>query len=349
MVRMRAIAFFCLLFLFGCSRNPGGTSVWIDVPRNPITLMEVQPVIIEGHASSPAGVARVEVWVNGDLIQTISSSTASASLATFSTSFTPPGIGEYTIQVIAIAENDQTSQPDSAVLIITQPTTSDTGESPEVEAPVKEPTGEVTSTLTPTPSEVPTQILPEVHYWADPTEIEAGSCTTIHWDTSNVSQVEFGGVVQPPSGSYHDCMCESRTYPLTVTYEDGSDEIFRVTIAVTGSCVTPTPHDTTAPNPPVLLKPLNGSTMNCVADTILRWQAASDPSGISVYQLQVERHPGNYSWQPVPGSVFEVSVETNLLIPVECGYTYRWRVRAEDGAENPSDWSTWFTFTVILS
>ncbi len=40
---------------------------------------------------------------------------------------------------------------------------------------------------------------------------------------------------------------------------------------------------------------------------------------------------------------------TEKEISVECGWEYRWRVRAIDGAGNPGNWSDWFTFNVPLT
>jgi hypothetical protein len=50
----------------------------------------------------------------------------------------------------------------------------------------------------------------------------------------------------------------------------------------------------------------------------------------------------------VAGSPFSAS-GTTKNISVEIGYTYRWRVRAIDGAGNQSDWSGWFTFNIPLT
>jgi hypothetical protein len=103
--------------------------------------------------------------------------------------------------------------------------------------------------------------------------------------------------------------------------------------------------DTTAPDPPLLLKPVNGQTYSCASNTILRWEAASDPSGIDEYQVQVDRHPvANKNWQPVSGSVFEGITGLEKSLSIECGWTYRWRVRAIDGEGNVGDWSSFFTF-----
>jgi hypothetical protein len=34
---------------------------------------------------------------------------------------------------------------------------------------------------------------------------------------------------------------------------------------------------------------------------------------------------------------------------VECGWYYRWRVRAVNGAGLAGEWSGWFLFTITLS
>jgi hypothetical protein len=73
----------------------------------------------------------------------------------------------------------------------------------------------------------------------------------------------------------------------------------------------------------------------------------SDPGGISGYYVELERrtHPKASwevagKWGPVSGKQIEV--------PVECAFYYRWRVRAQDGAGNYSDWSSWSHFSVTL-
>lgn len=331
--------FFCLLFLTGCGSALGSASIWIDVPLNPISLAEVQPVQIKGHAASEEGIAKVEVWVNGTLIDMIENPPTHNDLAAFETIFTPDGPGEYAIQVVATTPGGQASTPDTAVVII--------GEAPvAVEVLPEDPT----PTLTPTPTLVPPVDEPSVEYWADPAEIEAGGCTTIYWEVQNVSRVEFGGYDQEFSGSYRDCMCETQTYPLTVTYEDGSVEVFRVTIAVSGVCATVTPvADTTPPAPPVLLKPVDGAELACTSYVMLRWQASTDPSGIAEYRIQVERHSGDNNWTAVSGSVFTGITATEKELYVECGWDYRFRVRALDGAGNLGGWSGWFTFADLLS
>jgi hypothetical protein len=359
MPKLRGLVLFCLLLLISCSSTPGGTYAWIDVPVNPTSLSDIQPITIKGHASSPAGIALVEIWVNGTLMETINSPPATGILSAFESTFTPPEPGEYMIQVIAISTEDEASEPDTAIVLIDEtvaaiPLLPDGDTTPVTPTPVP------TFTPTPTPTAVESDDSQVVSYWADPAEIEAGGCTTIYWEVSNVSKVEFGGFEQDFSGSYYDCMCETQTYPMTVTYENSTQETFWVTIDVTGTCATPTPTpsptptptllpDTTAPDPPALLSPTNGVSLSCTSFVTLQWNAASDLSGISEYRIKVERHSGDNNWQAAPGSVFSGIGGTQKQIPVECGWDYRWRVRARDGAGNLGGWSGWFTFADLLS
>jgi hypothetical protein len=319
--------------------------VWIDVPLDNLTLTSPQPINIEGHASSPEGVAELEIRVNGDLVETIDLGGSTDSIVEFSSSFTPTEYGEYTIQVVAINNAGEASSPDTARVIISAavetPTETPTPVPDEDDPTPVPPDEDGTEPETP---EDPTPV-PVINYWADPGEIAAGDCTTIYWEVENVSSVVFGGYEQEFSGSYYDCMCETQTYPLTITYQDDTVEMFYVTILVSGTCATPTPvPDTTAPDPPLQLKPLDGVTLTCTSSVILRWEAPTDPSGISEYRVQVERHSGDFNWQPVSGSPFTGLTDTNLTLSVECGWTYRWRVKAIDGAGNSSTWSGWFTF-----
>jgi hypothetical protein len=107
--------------------------------------------------------------------------------------------------------------------------------------------------------------------------------------------------------------------------------------------------DETPPGAPGLLKPLNGSDLGCIPDTILRWNAVSDESGIDEYQVQVQRHPGDDNWAAAPGSPWTGIGGTELSLNVECGWTYRWRVRAVDGAGNTGPWSSWWSFNIPLT
>ena len=98
-----------------CGGVPGGgTLVWIDVPLDGLFASGIQTINIDGHATSPGGISRVELWANGALLTTIESPPADGDLASFHYEWTPPDYGDYTIQAIAFGAGGTASEPDSA-------------------------------------------------------------------------------------------------------------------------------------------------------------------------------------------------------------------------------------------
>jgi hypothetical protein len=109
----------------------------------------------------------------------------------------------------------------------------------------------------------------------------------------------------------------------------------------------PPPEDTTAPEIPDPLTPKKGESLACAGSVAATWSAVTDPSGIDSYKVQAERSPDNAAWSAAPGSPWSTG-STGQPIPVECGFYYRWRVRAVDGAGNASAFSVWTPFSVVL-
>ena len=438
--------FLALVLLSACGGETPGTGVfvWIDVPVNGLTIPLGQPIHVEGHATSPTGIERVEIWVNDTLTTTISSLSVEGELAHFYYDWTPAEEGEYVIQALSFSSSGEasaadttrvivggisSSNPDLAIISVEAlvagdkdgvpfcntrvvysnagsaaipsdfsiqfsfdgipqetvtvagglaPGTSteaifvyqftdlhyigvnldsgnviaeiDEGNNAFAEARMcaatgTEPTLVPTETLVPVPGAV-------IQFWADPPEIQAGACTTIKWHVESVSKVVFGGIEQPFDGSYQDCLCADQRYTLTVTHLDNTEEKRTVDIAVAGSCVTltsPPPQDTTPPLAPTLAVPDNGLSLSCRASQNLAWLPVDDPSGIAEYQVQVQRHSGDNNWQDVSGSVFRGISDKQIGINVECGWYYRWRVQAVDGAGNVGPWSGWWQFAITLS
>lgn len=110
----------------------------------------------------------------------------------------------------------------------------------------------------------------------------------------------------------------------------------------------PPPPDTTGPNPPNTISPSGSQMLGCSAGVGLIWSSASDPSGIDGYTVEVERHAGDNNWAVAPGSPLKGLGGTSTSIAVECGWYYRWRVRARDGASNWGSYSSWTEFAVNL-
>ena len=425
----------------------GATLVWIDVPLDGLFLSGIQTINIDGHATSPGGVSRVEIWTNGVLLTTLNSPPADGDLASFHYEWTPSEYGGYTIQALAFGTDGTASEPDSArvlferVLVdalplcavdalaaplLISPADGATVESDPVltwsypnepcrphsykidisedesfsdlrwgfgtlddnetsrswplaagecyfwraQAYVPDefgPTSSVWSfcvteaaiTETPTPI-TPPSLEPIVQFWADPTQIQAGACTTIKWHVENVQSIIFGGIQQDFDGSYKDCLCKNERYSLTVTYLDGSQKKHTVDIGVSGVCETPAPEDnnpppvepppstedTTPPPVPSPAVPANGLELSCRSTQTLAWLPVSDPSGISGYyvKLEIQVKPGQWKSAGGYGPISDKQVSIN----VQCGGIYRWMVRAQDGAGNFSNWSAPSTFSINL-
>jgi hypothetical protein len=160
--------------------------------------------------------------------------------------------------------------------------------------------------------------------------------------------VVFGGVEQPFSGSDQECLCEDRTYTLKVTLLNGTNVERTVSVNVNGTCATEVPPDTTPPPVPAPQVPSNGLSIACKGSQTLAWLPVSDPSKIREYQVEIQRSSDNSSWSAAPGSPKAGLTDKTTSISVECGWYYRWRVRAIDGAGNTSSWSGWSTFVINL-
>jgi hypothetical protein len=356
----------CLFILLtpACSGkdSPGGRYVWIDVPVQGLTVPLGGTINIEGHAADPGGVSYVEIWINDVLTWTIEELPPAGNLYRFAQQWIPTEGGDYIIHAVAYSNSGGKSNPATVLVHVREEA------AVAVQVEDSSPEGEESPTPEEEPEEGPQEV--EVKFWADPPQIDAGSCTTLYWKVENALKVFLGKSVVSPQGQYQACHCSSTSYTLTVTKPEGAEENFTLPVQVSGKCPaptteeedTPTPKPTKEPSPtptvekdqnpppaPVQLKPLDGSDLDCVLDTILRWQAVSDPSGISEYQVQAQYLGGGSIWLGVSGSPWTGISDTNLKFNLDCSRTYRWRVRAVDGAGNPGPWSGWFTFETVVS
>jgi hypothetical protein len=221
------------------------------------------------------------------------------------------------------------------------------------------PTPDVTLAPTSTPTSS-SSLIPVITFIADPPEIQAGACTIMRWHVENAQKVILGGAEQPFDGTYKDCMCKTQRYTLTIVHLDGKEEKRPVTVNVKGSCVsleTPPatnppdanpPADTSLPPAPSPAIPADGLTLSCRGSQNLVWVPVTASSGIAEYQVQVQRQSGDGNWHDVPGSVFTGISGKSQTILVECGWYYRWQVRAVAGNGSASEWSGWRQFAVTL-
>lgn len=117
------------------------------------------------------------------------------------------------------------------------------------------PANTVPATTTTSPTPLPTAQTsspspePYVNFWSDVTELEAGKCATLQWQTDSVRAVYLNGEGVVGTGAKAFCPCETQTYILRVLYQDESYEDFAVTVSVTGICQDPVVTSTSLPVP----------------------------------------------------------------------------------------------------
>ena len=358
--RWACVVILCSTIFLSCNvdKTVSSSQIWIDVPLDGLDLVGLEPIDIKGHASSLAGVSRVDIFINENLTYSLEGLSTQGNLAHFLVKWTPPELGEYAIKAVVYADGNTTGTSDIAHVSF--------GGQSEVstETPVVEQITPTRQVATTTPTNLPptTSVTPEtiIQFWAEPITIQAGACTTLYWRVENGEQVVFGGLQQPFEGSYKDCLCKSSRYTLTVIDNAGEQQKSTVDITVTGTCATPTPSptpppipsptppDASPPPPPTPVVPANDLVLSCRSTLDLAWLPVEDPSGISEYQVQVQRHAGDNNWQDVSGSIFSGILNKETNIPVECAWYYRWRVRAIDGAGNVGTWSIWSAFIITI-
>jgi hypothetical protein len=344
------LTLFFIVASSGCSVAPetGEVSVWIDVPVKGLQVEPGNPIQIEGHTT---GASRVEIWVDGGVLSDLPIGSGDGELQAFQETWTPSSPGEHVIQAVALSEDGTLDASDSTFIIV-QEMKQDHTDTP-TPALTPTPTTSPTPSLTSTPTEPPPEQV-QVSFWADPPQINAGACSLLRWQVENAQSVVLGSTNVSDVGELRVCLCETAYYNLVVTDLQGQEHTRQVAIEVLGECNTPTPTptstpdvDTTPPAAPGSLHP-NGSSLGCVANVNISWSAVSDPSGIDEYQVDAFRHPGDNNWSVAPGSVWMGISGTGMSMPVECGWTYQWRVRAIDGAGNTGPFSYWATFVVPL-
>jgi hypothetical protein len=317
-----------------------GTFVWIDAPIHDLSVPLGEIITIDGHASSAEGVSRVQIWIDDETLETIDDPPGSGTLVHFEHLWKPTEPGDYEIAVVAYSSDDATSDPDTVRIHIM-------GEDePEVALVTDTPEASATPTLDITPT--PTSCVPNVVALQDTNcRIGPGSVYDVvgYLLTGEMAMIDgrlsdnsWWRIVNPDAAG----TCWVWSSPVESFCNPES-------VSVLVAPPTPTPEvDNDPPPVPSLSSPVNGSELACTSYIDLVWGAVSDPSGISGYKIEVQRHPGDNNWQTVTGSPFGATGTTKNVY-VECGYTYRWRVRAIDGEGNQSDWSSWFTFTILLS
>jgi hypothetical protein len=109
---------------------------------------------------------------------------------------------------------------------------------------------------------------PYIYFASSATNVQAGQCVTVYWNTANVKEVYYNGA--PESGIYQsrqECPLQTTTYTLRVVKHDGTEENRQIVIDISGVW-TPPPAQ---PNPP-------GTFIEFSADKLLIRPGSASPS-----------------------------------------------------------------------
>jgi hypothetical protein len=325
-----------------CAPSQYTPRAWIDFPKDGSQFDQAQAISVVAHAALTDGIGYVTLGVDSLPLDQKSPKEAGTIFSDFTFTWTPPGDGDYTL-VLALYDAkgtlraSATSRVKIGKSLTFTPVISST---PTTTPTFFTVTPTLTQTLTPilTPTITPTSPLPiTLKLVTDRSTVNAGECAHLSWFVENAEVVYFNGSEVASTGSYDACPAASQTYTLRAQRGSESREE-SMTISVNAG-------DTTAPPVPQLMVPANGLSAPCKVAQSLAWLPVTDPSGLRGYDLDVEQKVGG-SWQEF--FYYDTLKDKQYSLPVECGYDYRWRVRATDYQGNISAWSGWFTFVIPL-
>ncbi len=236
-----------------------GPKTWIEYPpEGDVFTMGAIPITI--YAANPAGVSNINVNVGGQGVPVgaLKPLVNDSTLVRADLTWQPPGEGEYVITAAASG-----GAPTSLHFCVVT--------CAPVNAPAPAPG--ITDTPSPAPGETDTPfpiitLSPEtpetisteppsgevtVEFYASPPYVNAGNCSTLHWDVSGTEQVYLDGAFVYFRGMQEVCPCESETHTLRVIEPGGASKDYTARIEAYGSCsappvTEPPPSDTDGPN-----------------------------------------------------------------------------------------------------
>lgn len=350
-IRQRFVFLFLLfiLLLSACGPSQYTPRAWIDFPRDGTVFEVVEPVTVVAHAALKEGIGYVALSVNSTPLDQQSPDPAGAVFADFKFQWTPPQEGDYTLELSLFDSSGKlqaaaTSRVKFGDLRTFTPdftfTPSLTATATLTETPQNTSTHTPTYTLTPslTPTITQTPALPiRLKLVSDRSTVDLGECAVLSWWVQNADVAYLDGTEVAFTGE--DGVCPTTTHTYLLRAERGSES------AEETMTITVNTADTTPPDVPTQMVPANGLSAGCKSNQTLAWLPVSDPSGLRGYDVTVQRNVGG-TWKNYQS--FTSVEDKQINLNVECGYEYRWRVRATDNEGNTSAWSGWFTFVIVL-
>jgi hypothetical protein len=332
--------------LAGCAA--AGPRVWIDVPTSGARLEPGQEVQVISHAYASSGVAEALMSVNGEPYSRGPVETSGESFGKVSQTWVADRPGEYALQVVAYDVSGAASAPAVVWVSVLSPliTPPVAAVSTPMAGATEEPTAAVpTQTITPFPPVT-------AELWADHTDLAAGECTTLRWQTTNASAVLLGTTSVDLQGSMPICPESSTSYRLTASGPSGQVER-TVSLTVTA------PQDVQGPS----LSGLDNSPASiwdgasCGATTATITVTATDASGVSAVELHYRVVKAGeqgqwrvFSMSPADGNTYTAALgpsQLNSSLNLYGGGTVEYWVKATDSLRNTSQTGT-ATFSAEL-
>ena len=232
----------------------GGDSVWIEFPFQGQTLPEGEITFVV-YASSASGVGAINLAINGETLPAGSptdlSKDGSGTVVRLEQVWQSTGPGEY---ILAAQAGGSTGSSITFCVVNCK------GE--------LELTPSDTPTPAPGPTETPTPAPAEIQFWAVPTTVKAGDCTTLHWKAPGATKITLDGRVVTNLDSYTECICAGNAYRLVVTYADGTTAERQTIVTVTGDCTQPDDPEIE----PIMSFWANPAEISAGACTNLNWE-----------------------------------------------------------------------------
>jgi len=352
------------LLLAACNYPAGGggqapPQAWIDQPLEGSQFLVGDRVPIQWHASGEDGLRRVDVRVNGELLDEAEALDgdfdAHSLLVEGEVEWVPAVPGEHLVQVQPIgpedvegqaAENRVTVYAEGGTIagMVAKDLNLDGDAQDEGEGPLEG----ATVIVVECGDKLSMQTNERGQF--EFTDVPIGICII----TAEKPGWFFAGThpaeLDRPVHVWSDPELPSS---LTIYLSQEATPTPTVTLTATRPIVTvgpspkpaatPTPTkrapDTQPPSIPTIISPSGGQMLGCLDSIVLRWNAVSDASGIDVYQVELyDSHDNGGSWDGAGTWSLDQFTQLDVSSQTDCGLLYLWKVRARDNAGNTSGW-----------
>ena len=311
-----AMLLILILFTSGCAGGSApsldsSAQAWVEYPYED-SILPMGEVMLVVYATDPAGISYIHIKVNGQSLPayaaTPMTTDGSSRLVRIDYPWYPPAEGEYLVEAAGVNDAGATGGSSSTRFCIVTCTPSATS----TPAPGTTPSPAPGDTSTPLPfitlpsntTETPSPTItttPEtsadvtVEFFADPPYVNAGNCSTMHWEVSGTDKVYLNGSSVYFRGMEQRCPCETETHTLRVVKPDGSSQDYPLRIDVYGSCSVPVTD--TPPQPSDTSGPLFISG-NLVWDNCQFFGVAefTDPSGVDWAEFHYNLNGQGWAW-----------------------------------------------------